>query len=51
VFDDVHGLIAAAVPDPVNVIVAPSQTAVGPMIVGNAFTVMVTVLVHPLLLV
>jgi hypothetical protein len=51
VFDDVHGLTAAGVPDPVNVMVALSQTAVGPLIVGCALTVIVTVLEHPLLLV
>ena len=51
VFDDVHGLTAAGVPDPVNVIVDPSQTAVGPVIVGSALTVTIAVLVHPLLLV
>ena len=34
VLEDVHGLTAAGVPDPVNVIVEPSQTAVGPPIVG-----------------
>ena len=50
-FDDVHGLTAAGVPDPVNVIVDPSQTAVGPVIVGSALTVIVTVLEQPLLLV
>ena len=51
VLEDVHGLTAAGVPDPVNVIVAPSQTAVGPVIVGCALTVTVAVLEHPLLLV
>ena len=51
VLDDVHGFAAAGVPDPVNVIVEPSHTAVGPVMVGNALTVMVAVLVHPLLLV
>jgi hypothetical protein len=51
VLDDVHGLTAAGVPDPVNVIVDPSQTVVGPVIVGSAFTVTVAVLVHPLLFV
>jgi hypothetical protein len=51
VFEDVHGLTTAAVPDPVKVIVAPSQTAVGPVIVGCAFTVIVAVLEHPLLFV
>ena len=51
VLEDVHGLAAAGVPDPVNVIVDPSQTAVGPLIAGWALTVIVTVLEHPLLLV
>ena len=51
VLDEVHGVVAAGVPDPVNVIVAPAHTAVGPVIVGCAFTVIVTVLEHPLLLV
>jgi hypothetical protein len=49
VLDEVHGLTAAGVPDPVKAIVDPSQTAVGPVIVGCALTVTVTVcvLVHP----
>jgi hypothetical protein len=51
VLEDVHGLTAAGIPDPVNVIVAPSHTVAGPMIVGCALTVMVTVLEHPLLFV
>ncbi len=51
VFDEVHGLAAAGVPDPVNVIVEPSQTAVGPVMVGLGFTVTVAVLLQPLLLV
>ena len=51
VLDDVHGLAAAGVPDPINVIVAPSQTAVVPLITGSALTVIVVVLEHPLLLV
>jgi hypothetical protein len=51
VLDDVHGLAAAGVPDPVNVIVAPSQTAVEPVILGCALTVIVAVLEQPLLLV
>ena len=51
VLEDVHGLTAAGVPEPVNVIVEPSQTAVGPPIVGLALTVTVTVLLQPLLLV
>jgi hypothetical protein len=51
VLDDVHGVVDAAVPDPVKVMVDPSQTVSGPEIVGKALTVMVTVLEHPLLLV
>ena len=51
VLDEVHGLTAAGVPEPVNVIVAPSHTAVGPPIVGLALTVIVTVLLQPLLFV
>jgi len=51
VLEDVHGFTAAGVPDPVNVIADPSQTAVGPVIVGNAFTVTVAILVQLLLLV
>jgi hypothetical protein len=51
VLDEVHGLAAAGVPEPVNVVVDPSHTVNVPVIVGNAFTVTVAVLVHPLLLV
>ena len=50
VFDDVHGLTAAGVPDPVNVVVAPTHTVSVPVMVGCALTVIVIVLVHPLLL-
>ena len=49
--DDVHGLTAAGVPDPVNVVVPSSQITKVPVMVGCAFTVIVTVLEHPLLLV
>jgi hypothetical protein len=51
VFEDVHGLTAAGVPDPVNVAVAPIHTVNVPVIVGCALTVIVTVLEHPLLFV
>jgi hypothetical protein len=51
VFDDVHGFTAAGVPDPVNVVVDPTQTFNVPDIVGCALTVIVTVLEHPLLFV
>jgi hypothetical protein len=48
---DVHGFAAAGVPEPINVVVDPSQTVSVPVIVGCASTVTVTVLLHPLLLV
>jgi hypothetical protein len=51
VLDDVHGLAAAGVPDPLNVVVDPAQTVNVPVIVGCAFTVIVAVLKQPLLLV
>ena len=51
VLEEVQGVVAAGVPEPVRVIVALSHTAVGPVIVGWAFTVTVTVALHPLLLV
>jgi hypothetical protein len=44
-------LAAAGVPDPVNVVVDPTQTFNVPVIAGCAFTVTVAVLEHPLLLV
>ncbi len=49
--DDVHGLTAAGVPDPVNVVTPSSHIVKLPVIVGSALTVIVTVLEHPLLLV
>jgi hypothetical protein len=42
---EVHGLVVAAVPFPVNCTVAFSQTDVPPEIVGSGFTVMVIVAV------
>jgi hypothetical protein len=48
VFDDTHGLTAAAVPEPVNCVVLPIHTLSVPVIVGSAFTVTVAVLVQPL---
>ena len=51
VFEEVQGETAAGVPDPVSEIVDPTQTALAPVMVGKAFTVMVTVLLQPLLLV
>lgn len=51
VLDEDHGLLAAGVPDPVNVIVEFLQTARGPEMDGNALTVIVTELLQPLLFV
>ena len=51
VLEDVHGLTAAGVPEPVNVVVDPAQTFNIPVIAGCALTVIVAVLLHPLLLV
>ena len=51
VFEDVHGLAAAAVPDPFSVVADPTQTVNVPAMVGWALTVIVAVLEHPLLLV
>ena len=41
--DDVHGLVAFGVPDPVSADVEPLHKVVTPLIVGRAFTVTVTV--------
>jgi len=51
VLEDVHGLAAAGVPDPVNAVVDPTQTVNVPVIVGCALTVTIAVFGHPLLLV
>jgi hypothetical protein len=51
VLEDVHGFTAAGVPDPVSVVVDPTQTFNVPVIAGCALTVTVAVLLHPLLLV
>jgi len=48
---DTHGVTAAGVPEPVNVIELPRHTLVGPVIVGRLVTVIVCVTVQPLLLV
>ena len=49
IFEDCQGLDSEAVPDPTKVVVAPTHTAVVPVIVGNAFTVteIVVVLIQP----
>ena len=46
---EVHGLVPNGVPEPVNVVVKPAHTFVVPLIVGNAFTVTVVDLLHPLM--
>ena len=43
VFDETHGLDAAAVPDPFNCEVAPGQTVSVPVMEGKGSTVNVTV--------
>ena len=50
VFDEVHGLLAFAVAEPVNCVVPPTQTS-DPLTVGNGFTVTVFVSKQPLELV
>ena len=42
VLDDVHGLVTAGVPDPVNALVVPTQILKLPVIVGKGFTLTVT---------
>ena len=53
--DDTHGLVLAAVADPVSAVVDPTHTFNVPLIVGKAFTVInpdtVLVFLQPLLLV
>ena len=46
---ETHGLTAAAVAEPVRVVVDPRQTLSVPVMVGRALTVTVAVMVHPLL--
>lgn len=51
VLDDVHGLVAEGVPDPLSVVTDPAHTVNVPVMVGNAFTVTVAIFWHPLLFV
>ena len=51
VFELLQGALDAAVALPVNWIVAPTQTALTPVIIGTAFTVIVVVTEQPLLFV
>ena len=48
---ETHGLVVAGVPEPVSVVVKPSQTFKVPVIVGRASTLTVAVILHPLELV
>ena len=43
VFDDDQGVVASAVPEPVNILVDPEQVLNTPVIVGKGFTVTVAV--------
>ena len=51
VFELTQGEVVAAVTLPVNWIDAPTQTALGPVMVGTALTVIVVVIEQPLLFV
>jgi hypothetical protein len=48
---DTHGFTAAGTPDPINVVVLPTQAVKVPVIVGFAFIVTVAVIKQPLLFV
>ena len=51
VFDDIQGLTAAAVGDPVKAKVAPTQIGAAPVIVGKALIVILAVVTQPFVLV
>jgi len=48
VLDEVHGVVASAVAEPVKVEVCPTQALNVPLIVGSALTVKLAVLIQPL---
>lgn len=48
---DTHGLVAAAIPEPVNCVVEPKQTFTIPVMVGSALIVTVTATLQPEVLV
>jgi len=48
---ETQGFTAAGVPEPIKVVVAPTQTVNVPVMVAAGFTVTVAVAVQPLLLV
>ncbi len=49
VLDEVHGVVASGVADPVKLEVDPAHALMVPAIVGNALTVKVPVTIQPLL--
>ena len=49
--EDVHGVVVDGLADPVNWVDNPSHTVMMPVIVGSAFTVTTSVMVHPSVLV
>lgn len=48
---ETHGFTAEGVPEPVNVVVDPTQTVKVPVMVGAAITVTVAIWLHPILFV
>ena len=50
VFEDVHGVVACAVAEPVSVEVLPIQAFKVPLIVGKGFTVNVAVVIQSFVL-
>jgi hypothetical protein len=49
--EEVHGVVVDGADDPVNWVDNPSHTVGVPVIVGSAFTVTTSVMVHPSVLV
>ena len=47
VFEEAQGVVASAVPEPVNVEVRPTHALAVPLIVGNAFTVKLILVSQP----
>ena len=47
VLEEVHGVVVAGVPEPVNCVVAPTHALSVPVIVGAGVTVTVAVVVQP----
>lgn len=51
VFEDVHGVVADGVADPVNCVVEFTHAVKVPVMLGRALTVTTAVTMHPLVLV